>query len=108
MPLTHATLNFNSGDTWEIVATLQDGAGAPLDLTGATIAWTMTDTKGNVVIAAPSSITPNSPSTAGIALIVVLPAVTQLIGSGYYFDKTVVTLPSGEVATESVGEIQVI
>ena len=55
MPTTDHDTNFVAGDDWRIGGTLLDRDGNPLDLTNASIAWTLLDPSG-----APSKRTPFS------------------------------------------------
>ena len=43
---THDPIEMVAGETWQIDALLLDAAGDAIDLTGATVTWTLNDTRG--------------------------------------------------------------
>ena len=57
--------NFVAGDDWRIGGTLLDRDGNPLDLTNASIAWTLLDPSG-AAVKANAIITVLDPPTAGM------------------------------------------
>jgi hypothetical protein len=48
----HSPLSLFAGDDWSIVVTFLDAAGTPIDLTGATVLWTLLDGAGETALAA--------------------------------------------------------
>ena len=47
---THAPLSLFAGDDWSIGVTFLDAAGAPINLTGATVLWTLLNIEGQAVL----------------------------------------------------------
>ena len=71
MPVSHhADLELMPGDDWVIPFALTDINGGPLDLTDATLQWTLLDPDGNQIVVDPH-ITTDNPTTTGTGAIAV-------------------------------------
>jgi len=104
MPTTnHGDIEFVAGDAWHIVGTLVDRGGNPLDLTNASIAWTLLDPSGTPVRVR-AVITVLDPPTAGIINIKLTAAVTAAVAPGRYTDALRITL-AGKTSTFWGGSI---
>ena len=79
-----------AGDDWHIVGTLLDRAGNPLDLTNASIAWTLLDPSGSPV-GASATITVIDPPSAGIVNIKLTGATTATLAPGHYTEALRIT-----------------
>src|SRR4051812_3120428 len=106
MTQSHPDFFLYSGSTWEFDATLHDAACNPLDLTGAEIAWRLYDAKGamNLELAVGDGITVVN-ATGGVCKIVAPPEQTAALAQGFYRDEIVVTLASGFITPQAVGNI---
>ena len=83
---THQPLSLFAGDDWSIGVTFLDAAGAPIDLTGATVKWTLLNIEGqSVLTSAQFSITVGNP-TAGQCTLDVLAASSTTLAGGTYSD----------------------
>jgi hypothetical protein len=104
MSSTHSPLSLFGGDDWQIHVTFTDQDGAPLDLTGATILWTLLDRNGHAGIKQGSfSIASSGP---GQCVLTVSAATTTTILAGSYMDYW--RIITGGVATVMLmGEIVV-
>jgi len=98
-----------SGSTWEFDAALHDADGNPLDLTAAQIAWRLYDVRGAVKIeltlAGGGIVLVNA--LGGLCKITATAEQTKVLAPGAYRDEVVVTMPSGFVTTQAVGNIHV-
>ena len=98
MPTTnHGDIELVAGDAWCIVGTLLDKGGKPLDLTNASITWTLLDPSGTPVRVR-AVITVLDPPTAGIINIKLTDAVTAAVAPGRYTDALRITL-AGKTST---------
>jgi hypothetical protein len=79
-----------AGDDWHVVGTLLDRAGNPLDLTNASIAWTLLDPSG-APVGASATITVIDPPSAGIVNIKLTGATTATLASGHYTEALRIT-----------------
>jgi len=79
-----------AGEEWWIVGTLLDREGSPLDLTDASIEWTLLDESG-ASVGASATTTVLDPPTAGIIHINLAAATTAALAPGYYTDKLQIT-----------------
>jgi hypothetical protein len=79
-----------AGDNWHIVGTLLDRAGKPLDLTNASIAWTLLDPSG-APVGASATITVIDPPSAGIVNIKLTGATTATLAPGHYIEALQIT-----------------
>jgi hypothetical protein len=84
------------GDTWERGYIIKDAAGAPLDLTGATVAMQVRD-GGGVLVADLSTFCTITPLAGRIDL--VAPAATMTLPIGTYRFDVQVTYAGGRVKT---------
>jgi hypothetical protein len=102
----HPDFFLYSGSTWEFDASLHDAACAPLDLTGAGIAWNLYDGTRAVRIALVigDGITVIN-ATGGLCKITVGADLTAALAQGTYRDEIVVTLATGAITTQAVGTI---
>ena len=82
-----------AGDDWHIVGTLLDRAGNPVDLTYASIAWTLLDPSG-APLGASAIITVIDPPRAGIVSIKLTEATTATLAPGHYIEALRVTRPA--------------
>ena len=106
MPSHHPDIELVAGDDWSIVGTVLDDSGNPLDLTGSTLVWTFIDPDGETMVdlITASSISPNSPPTAGILTIAVPRGVTAPLLAGRYHDALRV-IPTIGASTYWLGSI---
>lgn len=104
MPTTpHGDVELVAGDEWRMVGTLLDRGGNPLDLTNASIAWTLLDPSG-APVRARAVITVLDPPTAGIINIKLTAAATAAVAPGRYTDALRITL-AGKTSTFWGGSI---
>jgi len=82
--------NFVAGDDWRIDGTLLDRDGNPLDLTNASIAWTLLDPSG-APVKAKAIITVLDPPTAGMVNIELTAATTGGLLPGRYTEALRIT-----------------
>ena len=81
---THAPLSLFAGDDWSIGVTFLDAAGAPINLTGATVKWTLLNIEGQAALtSAQFSVTVGSPTTGQCTLDVPAASSTTLAGGAY-------------------------
>lgn len=108
MTTTHKPLRFYPGDTWEIMVACHGDAGEPLDLTDATIVWTLYSAPGVVALTKTlgAGVEVFGAAANGKALVTVSAVESALLPAGSYFDETRVTA-DGEVSTQAVGAITV-
>ena len=91
MPTTDPdNTNFVVGDDWRIAGTLLDRDGNPLDLTNASITWTLLDPSG-AAVKANAIITVVDPPTAGIVNIKLAAATTAALAPGRYTEALRIT-----------------
>ena len=91
MPTTDPdNTNFVVGDDWRIAGTLLDRDGNPLDLTNASITWTLLDPSG-AAVKANAIITVVDPPTAGIVNIKLAAATTATLAPGRYTEALRIT-----------------
>jgi len=103
---SHPDFFLYAGSTWEFDASLHDAACAPLDLTGADIAWNLYDATRAVRIA----LTLGDGieivnATGGLCKITVGADLTAALAQGTYRDEIVTTLAAGTITTQAVGTI---
>lgn len=104
-------LEVTRGDTESLQATVVDAVGVAINLTGATIRFTVRASAADpiAVIAKDNAglggITVPSPAT-GIALIALTPANTRLLTNGRWVYDVQVTEASGRVTTVVAGRIR--
>ena len=111
MSVTHEPFERYPGDTWKLEASLHDDTGAPLDLTGAQITWTVREAfSGDLVLTLTigDGITISGDPAEGKAVIIVSPESSVAIAPGNYVDMVRVTLASGIVTTQATGAITVL
>lgn len=95
MPTTgHDDAKLVAGEDWHIVGELLDRDGKPLDLTNASIAWTLLDPSGGPVEAS-AIITVVEPPTRGIVNIVLIAATTAALAPGHYTEALRITRAGG-------------
>jgi hypothetical protein len=82
--------DFVAGDDWDIDGTLFDRDGNPLDLTNASIAWTLLDPSG-APVKANATITVLDPPTAGMINIKLTGATTAALSPGRYTETLRIT-----------------
>ena len=91
MPTTdHDDANLVAGDDWHIVGTLLDKDGNPLDLTNASIAWTLLDWSG-APVEANTVISVLDPPTAGTVNIKLTAETTAALTPGRYTEALSIT-----------------
>jgi hypothetical protein len=96
MPVPHhADLELMPGDDWVIPFVLTDVNGSPLDLTNATLQFTLLDPDGNKTIVDPL-ITIDEPKTKGTGAIAVNNTVTTNLSPGRYTDALRVTIADAQ------------
>jgi hypothetical protein len=104
----HADFLLYSGSSWQFDASLHDAACAPLDLTGAQIAWRLYSAGGAQVLELTRD---NGISVinevGGLCRITVTAEQSAGIGVGSYRDEIVVSMPAGFVSTQAIGTIVV-
>jgi hypothetical protein len=79
-----------AGEAWHILGELLDRYGKPLDLTDASIAWTLLDSSGGQVEAS-AIITVLDPPTHGIVNIELTAATTAALAPGFYTEALRIT-----------------
>jgi hypothetical protein len=79
-----------AGEDWHILGELLDRDGKPLDLTDASIAWTLLDSSGGQVEAS-ATITVLDPPTRGIVNIELTAATTAALAPGFYTEALRIT-----------------
>ena len=104
---THLPVTLVAGDTWQFDAMLLDPSGNPLDLTNATVEWTMLDveTQQPVIPKTDVEIVVNGP---GAVTVTIQPTATTSVGGGQYGDWWRVTLVDGITQTLLHGGYDVI
>ena len=110
----HDPIAFDIGDDWFIEIDCTDASGAPLDLTGASLEWTLFNAADPVDAATPlqtltlgQGVTlDGTPPTKAIVWLHHT-ETTQLI-PGFYRDRFRVTTVAGVVSTQSVGRIEAV
>ena len=104
-------LTFSEGETWPIDCTFLDSDGEALDLTGATIKWSVATRPGEIAIVEATTgnglITITSPATAGLATILVPKANHSSATPRTYLHEAEVTLASGIVTIPFSGRLTV-
>lgn len=106
MTETHTDFLLYAGSTWAFDAALHDAACNPLDLTGALIAWRLYDSRGTLKL----ELTRDNGiavvnETGGLVRITVTAEQSKAIAPGSYRDEIVVTMPTGFVSWQAVGNI---
>jgi hypothetical protein len=93
-PTPHPDLTLTSGDDWEILGTLLDTAGQPLDLTDATLEWVLVGSDGTVAAAFPGSaeIAIWEPFASGAITVILRSDITETLAPGRYSDRLRVTI----------------
>src|SRR6516225_9918196 len=96
MPSLHADAQVTPGDDWEIIGTLLDVDGTPLDLTDAQILWALLGPDGNLALGQDqqATVTIASPVTSGIITIALNRDITKTIRPGRYIDAVRVIIGS--------------
>ena len=79
-----------AGEGWHILGELLDRDGKPLDLTDASIAWTLLGSSGGRVEAS-ATITVHNPPTRGIVNIELTTATTAALAPGFYTEALRIT-----------------
>ena len=80
---THPPLSLFAGDDWSIVATFLDATGAPIDLTGATVLWTLLNIEGQAVLTSSQFSVTIGGATGQCTLTVPAASSTKLAGGTY-------------------------
>ena len=102
----HADVTFIAGDDWTIQGTLQDATGAPYNLNGVTVMWTMVNQHNQQAIA-PADITITIVNALqGTITITVDNAKTSPVAAGRYTDALRIN-DRGQVTTMWTGNIAV-
>jgi hypothetical protein len=101
----HDPIELMPGDSWAIPGVLTDIDGDPLDLTTATLEWSLVDYNGKSVASA--LITVDAPSTDGKLTITIPKTVTVNLNPGYYTDVLRVTVPGAGTQTVWRGTVMV-
>jgi hypothetical protein len=93
-PTPHPDLTLASGDDWEILGTLLDTAGQPLDLTDATLEWVLVGPDGTVEASFPGSaeIAIWEPFASGAITVILRSDITETLAPGRYSDRLRVTI----------------
>lgn len=106
MPVSHhGDVELMAGDDWVIPFLLTDVSGNPLDLSAATLSWTLLDPDANIVADLNPTVAVTAPATAGAGTITVADAVTTL-PPGRYTDCMRASI-TGIVSTLWIGQILV-
>lgn len=104
-------LTFSEGETWIIDCTFLDSEGDALDLTGATISWSVAPRPGEDAIVTATTgnglIAVTSPATGGLAVITVPYASHSLALPRTYLHECRITLASTEVTVQFKGRLTV-
>jgi hypothetical protein len=82
---THPPLSLFAGDDWSIDATFLDAAGAPIDLTGATVLWTLLNIEGQAALTS-SQFSITLGGATGQATVKVASASSTVLAGGTYND----------------------
>ena len=89
----HDDVEVTAGDDWTIVATIVDRDGVtPLDLTSATVFWTLINRDGACALPAGSAVLDLGQGAQGVVLINLQAAATAPLGPGRYVDQIRVVL----------------
>jgi hypothetical protein len=93
-PTPHPDLSLVAGDDWAVAGTLLDTAGQPLDLTDATLEWTLISPDGAVAASFPGSaeIAIWEPFASGAITIILRSDITEGLDPGRYSDRLRVTI----------------
>src|ERR1700687_3545927 len=97
MPAIHDPIQFFSGDTWQIEFSCSRSNGLPLDLTGASVEWSLDTYDGGVNLltrTVGNGIAITNP-TGGKCDLTVADPDTALIAPGFYRDRLRVTTRNG-------------
>jgi hypothetical protein len=92
-----------AGDSETLAGTATDSAGAAIDLTGATIAYSLTD-GASTLVSKTGSITVAASGTFSVTLD---PADTSGLEAGTYWHSAVVTAAGGTVTTTLRGRLRI-
>ena len=80
---THAPLSLFAGDDWSIGVTFLDATGAPINLTGATVKWTILNIDGQAALTASQFSITVGGATGQCTLAVPATSSTTLAGGTY-------------------------
>jgi hypothetical protein len=83
--ILHPNIELTGGDDWQLDATLLDPEGEPIDLSTATVVWTLTNDQGWVVLGE-SDFTIRLGDEIGQAVVEISAEVTSQIATGLYQD----------------------
>ena len=104
-------LKFSEGETWIIDCTFLESDGDALNLTGATITWSVATRPGEAAIVTATTanglIAVTSPATGGLATITVPYASHSLATPRTYLHECKVLLSTGEVTVQFKGRLTV-
>lgn len=104
-------ISFSEGETWIIDATFTDSDGEALDLTGASIAWSVATRPGQAAIVSATTgnglIVVDDDPTTGLATITVPYASHSAATPKIYIHECRVTLATGEVTVQFDGRLTV-
>jgi hypothetical protein len=103
---THAAFTFYAGDDWEILATVFDENGAPFDLTGAEILWTLNDGTGTPVFQ-DGDVTISVVDAATGTCSIVIPADKSTAVAGGKYTDALRIITTDATSTLGVGAIYV-
>jgi len=105
-----ANVCWKVGETWRIDATMHDSLNAPLDLTGATVFWRLTNSRGVILqtLSIGSGIVLVNGGIDGECIITTTPAMQSSMGivPGVYPHEAQVILPDGTYTDQFAGFIQ--
>ena len=82
---THQPLSLFAGDDWSIGVTFLDASGAPIDLTGATVLWTLLNIEGQAALTS-SQFSVTVGGTTGQCTLDVPAASSTTLAGGTYND----------------------
>lgn len=107
-----ANVRWKVGETWRIDATMHDSLGAPLNLTGATVQWRLSNSSGVILqtLTVGSGIVLVNGGVDGECIITTTPAMQAALGiiPGVYPHEAQVILPDGTYTDQFAGFIQAI
>jgi hypothetical protein len=90
----HKLLSVRAGDSWEIIGHAKDTKGRPLDITGVSVEWALTDSAGVRKISPADTVVTITNGPVGDFMVSVPSTVTALLLPGDYEDVCRVTSAS--------------
>lgn len=103
----HRVLQIDAGEPWGVTWRCRRRRNEPLDLTGASIVWTLTDLNGNVILMRTEGYMDICDPLTGVVTMSISRQVTGALAAGSYVNSLVVETADGYVSTQSAGQIVV-